>query len=216
MKNKKILLVLIVILFFALVGGVLYFFLLQKDIDVVRVASKKIKQSIGKSEDKNSVPSLPDLDVKKINVNDGNEEKKITKDLPKPKQEKKSNLSEKELLIKKALSFADKFGTYSNQSDFGNLKDLKPLMTEQMQNWVDGQKNNFSTEKYYGIITKAVSAEFQDFDDSNNVVKILLKTRRKEFLEDAGEQEVFNQDLILTFKKTNKEWKVDSAFWVEK
>lgn len=122
-------------------------------------------------------------------------------------------------LKKMAASFAERFGSYSNHSNYGNISDLKIFMSRKMQVWAD----NFIAEAkdeysgiYYGITTKSITQEIQDFNESSGTAKILVKTQRKESTGVQGNETVFYQDIVIDFVKENQAWKVDGAFWQKK
>ena len=115
-----------------------------------------------------------------------------------------------------ALPFAERFGTYSNQSGFNNLDELNPLMTQTMVDWV---RNTYKADLvkayadvvYYGIETKAISSKFNSQADTK--AEILVKTQRSEFKDSPTNPRIFYQDIILKLVKQNEAWKVDGAYW---
>src|SRR6056297_1177249 len=80
-------------------------------------------------------------------------------------EERRQNIvpEERELnandLGKMASSFAERFGSYSNHSNYSNILDLQIFMTRKMKNWaeksIEESKNEYS-DIYYGITTKAI------------------------------------------------------------
>lgn len=117
-----------------------------------------------------------------------------------------------------AASFAERFGSYSNQSDFSNLTDLQMFMTDKMSKWadsyIDDHRGKAGGEIYYGIITKAVAKETKDYNDAGEQVVVLIQTRRREFIGSSNNSSsAFNQNVTITFKKERGAWKVDSATW---
>ncbi len=120
-------------------------------------------------------------------------------------------------LRKMALSFAERFGSYSNQANYGNISDLKVFMTPAMQDWADDyvvqlKKQNNGNTDYYGITTVAISGVVNNFDDTAGQAEILVSTQRKEVVGSA-EAKVFNQDVLINFEKIKGEWKTKSAAW---
>jgi hypothetical protein len=118
---------------------------------------------------------------------------------------------------KMAASFAERFGTYSNQANFSNMLDLKIFMSRNMQTWSDGyvakqsKKNN---DIYYGITTKAVTTEILDFNNESGQASVLVQTRRLEAMMTTGNtSRTFNQDILIKLIKENDAWKIDSAYW---
>jgi len=119
-------------------------------------------------------------------------------------------------LKKMAGAFAERFGSYSNHSSYGNVLDLKVFMSKKMQIWADDFVEKSRGEYsgiYYGITTKAITKETQSFNDVSGIAKILVKTQRKESTGDMGNETVFYQNIIIDFIKEDGVWKVDSAFW---
>jgi hypothetical protein len=124
----------------------------------------------------------------------------------------------KDDLKRMAGLFAERFGSYSNQSNFSNINDLKLFMSQKMSNWADNyvteQKKSGTTAIYYGITTKSVSQEVKNFDEDSGVASILVSTRRREANGTTNNvSNIFNQSILINFIKENGIWKVDSASW---
>ncbi|HOZ53343.1 MAG TPA: hypothetical protein PK142_01535 [bacterium] len=115
-------------------------------------------------------------------------------------------------------SFAERFGSYSNQSNYGNIEDLEIFMSAKMKKWAqeyvaDLRANTQYSGSFYGIVTKAlVEPEISDFALDSGQVDVLVPTQREENSSD-GEPRVFNQDVKISFIKVGGEWLVDSAIW---
>ena len=117
-----------------------------------------------------------------------------------------------------AASFTERFGSYSNQSDYGNIRDLKIFMSVKMQTWADDFVSKSRIEKgetsvYSGIITKAIAQEVRQFNETAGQAEILIKTRRKPTSGTADDAETYYQDIIIKFVFEKEEWKVNSAEW---
>ncbi|MCU0679787.1 MAG: hypothetical protein MUF50_00570 [Planctomycetes bacterium] len=142
------------------------------------------------------------------------EEKKI-EEKPVPKvdlvaeQKRELNIED---LKKMAFSFAERFGSFSNQGEFGNLTDLQMFMTDKMKKWASSvvSKGNV-TGDYYGIITKAIASEVISFDKGKAEIKVT--TQRREDSASIDKAKTFQQNIIITFVKEGNDWKVDSALW---
>jgi len=120
-------------------------------------------------------------------------------------------------LRKMALSFAERFGSYSNQADYGNIEDLKIFMTPKMQDWADDYVANLRQQgkdnaAYYGITSVAISGEVNQFDDKAGAAEILVTTQRRE-MAGTSEAKVFSQNILIVFEKIKGEWKASSATW---
>jgi len=118
-----------------------------------------------------------------------------------------------------AFTFAERFGSYSNEVNFSNLDDLKDLMTIKLKAWVDNYKKEKQVQiqgeqTYYGITTKALSAEITSFEEDLGRAEIIVKTRREEAKGSAINPRPFYQDLQLGLVKTGDGWKIDTADWL--
>jgi len=124
-------------------------------------------------------------------------------------------------LERMARSFTERFGSFSNQSNFTNITDLKMVMSSDMQNWANSyieknKKSNVASDVYYGLTTKALSTNVKNFDDERGEATILVETRRRETIgSTSNASKLFNQTILVTFVKENRAWRVDSAYWQE-
>lgn len=124
-------------------------------------------------------------------------------------------------LKRMAGSFAERFGSFSNQSDYGNIRDLKIFMSSNMEKWAneyiaDAISKGTQTNIYYGITTKAISRSVEKFDEVAGSAKILVQTYRWESTGTGANSTSFNQNILISFIKERGAWKVDSAYWQEK
>jgi len=122
-------------------------------------------------------------------------------------------------VAKLSAAFAERLGSFSNQSNYSNFEDLDLFMTASMRAWandyVDKMKaDNPYNGNYYGITTKAVSTEVKSFDDNKGTAEIIVVTQRREVGADGGERD-FQQDLRLTLLKIKDQWLVDGAYWLK-
>ena len=119
----------------------------------------------------------------------------------------------------RAAAYAERLGSYSTQSDYGNFTDLKIYMTASLQDWADKyvatQKAAAKSGSYYGITAKTLTTEVKSFDDKAGTAEIIVTTERRESTEAIGGGEPFRQNLDLKFLKVNGEWLMDSAYWVK-
>jgi hypothetical protein len=122
-------------------------------------------------------------------------------------------------LLKMASVFVERFGTYSNQSNYSNIIDLKMFMSEKMKIWADSyiadmRANQDKDVLYYGISTRVVNEEMDLLDEEFGEARIIVRTRRQEATGFTGNTaESFSQDIIVNMTKENQSWKIDSAFW---
>ncbi|MEI6596974.1 MAG: hypothetical protein WCL13_02040, partial [bacterium] len=124
-------------------------------------------------------------------------------------------------LARMASAFAERFGSFSNQSDYGNIRDLQIFMTDTMNNWAenyiaDARAKKTQTTIYYGIVTKAISSEAKKFDSDTGKAEILIKTQRRESAGIAGNSTTFYQDIIINYIREQGVWRVDGIYWQDK
>jgi hypothetical protein len=116
-----------------------------------------------------------------------------------------------------AFSFAERFGSYSNQSNYGNITDLKLFMTDKMDKWTDElllelKAKDGDGSSYYGINTKSLVSKTIEYSEAKAVFSIT--TSRSESLSEMDTADkTFNQNILITLIKEADDWKVDSAYW---
>ena len=210
MDKKKILIVmfLAVVLVTAGVDGYLYFFTdisPSQIISTQKESNKPIEiESADRNKGENTFPVKPvKEEIKTIIINEKNT----------PKSEvTKTDLS------RIASSFAERFGSYSNQSNYTNINDLRIFMSRRMQNWseryvVEAKEKNPDSAIYYGVTTKAIQQDIVEYDSDVGNARILVKTQRREATGTMSNSSSYYQDIMITFIKENNIWKVDSANW---
>ncbi len=126
---------------------------------------------------------------------------------------------EKSQLKKIAASFAERYGSYSNQSDYENLEDLMPLMSNGMQaytqNFVarkraEGSNNN---EVYFGVTTRALKTDILNFDAQAGLAEFMVNTQRNEVYGADLNNKTYFKKLRLKMVKEGGVWKVDQVNW---
>lgn len=127
----------------------------------------------------------------------------------------------KTTLTRLAASFAERFGSYSNQSDYANFEDLYDFMTAAMKQWAEKMvaelrtRARGSNDIYFGITTKALSSSLSNFSETSSQAEVLVKTQRREASGSTANARIYYQDIIIKFVKEKEVWKVDGAFWQE-
>ncbi|MBI2644827.1 hypothetical protein HYW94_01460 [Candidatus Uhrbacteria bacterium] len=120
-------------------------------------------------------------------------------------------------LVALTLPFVDRYGTFSNQNNFENIKDLFPYMTEDLKKKselliAEGASKPFPTS-YTGVVTKALSYKVTSIDQTAGKGEFLVTTQRREYIGTPTNFKVYTQDIFVTFKKEDSVWLVDSATW---
>lgn len=217
--NRKIIGIIIILSGALLLIGVVYIVFFDSSLfsDLLsRVKKNKFIQDkvkiISKKEPEQYIP-VKSQPKKIIAKNISNKEQKEDK----PDLER----AEQEDLMRMAASFTERFGSYSNQSNFSNIVDLKIFMSQRMKNWADAfirtqRQKEGSSDIYFGIITRSIAQEVKDIDDYLGTAAILVKTRRREASGSTNNvSNEFDQNIIINFTKERGAWKVDTANWQE-
>ena len=110
--------------------------------------------------------------------------------------------------------FVERFGTYSNVSDFQNIDDLKSVMSNDFYNQVIAKRKNLSfadtsSIEYEAYDAKVVRLEWLDNTDIRATAKVT--TRRHKITKDSNEP--YSQDIIVRLDKVNNQWLVTEAVW---
>lgn len=112
-----------------------------------------------------------------------------------------------------AMSFAERYGSYSNQVDFKNFADLQPMMTEKLYASIQSIiSKGASTDVYSGYNTKALAINLVKMDNTAGVAEIEVQTQRQ-YYQNRDTMKVLYQTLDLKFVKNGDQWKVDYAKW---
>jgi len=123
----------------------------------------------------------------------------------------------KNSLVPLAISFVERFGSYSNQSNFSNIIELKPFMTSKMSRWADDYINKLKQETgsslvFHGFNTRVLKTDFISFDKDSSAT-IMLSTQREEQTGSRVNSRTFYQDIKLELVKEGGVWKVAGAYW---
>lgn len=111
-----------------------------------------------------------------------------------------------------AITFAERYGSYSTESSFANLYDVMDLMTASLRSetekFVASAKNS---PDYYGVTTMVLSVKSVTEDE--NSASLEVSTQRDESFGGPQASEIKYQKLLLNCLKENGVWKVSSATW---
>jgi hypothetical protein len=115
------------------------------------------------------------------------------------------------------MAFTERFGSFSNQTDFVNITDLKSAMTSSMAAWADkfiaDAREQGTSTVYSGTTTRALTPTVEAFDEKAGTATVRVGTQRRQDASGTVAGEVYYQDIVLELIKVNGEWKVDSAEW---
>lgn len=127
---------------------------------------------------------------------------------------------EAEQTIEKTVArFVERWGTYSNQTNFSNIRSLDSLMTQSMENSIETyissiQREHPYQEGYYGVTTKVVSVKVEEFSLESTDLTVIVGTRRDETRLD-GTTDTFNQHAEVQITQGSGTWLVSSLVWLD-
>lgn len=116
-----------------------------------------------------------------------------------------------------AQTFTERYGSYSGESDFGNVKDVLPLMSAAFAARSEAMiaSGSSSSGGYYGMTTNVLNVTVDAMDETAGVAVVSVNTQRVEATGSAQNTEVSYQTLVLDFVREDDAWKVDAANWGE-
>ena len=116
-----------------------------------------------------------------------------------------------------AATFTERFGSYSSDSDYSNIKDLQTLMTLEMAAWseiyIDELSVRYPTDgEFYGVSSRVISVKTNSLNVEEGNASFTLTVQRSETF---GVQSpvVKYQTLAMRMLYDGNAWKVDFAKW---
>lgn len=113
-----------------------------------------------------------------------------------------------------AKLFAERYGSYSNEANFQNIRDVIPLMSAKFGTATTA---DLATKKapsgFFGITTRVITVKVVSQDEKKGTAVIDLSTQRVEENGSAQNTTTKYQDIELSFVKESGVWVVDSAKW---
>lgn len=205
--------IILIILGMVLLGAIIYFLFIFNFEEDMRVL---------KNEPDTGPEQVVGLAETEEDEDKDEENERVIRQISIEKDEDASPASEEEIsateLKKMAMSFAERFGSYSTHSDFSNISDLKIFMTDNMKSWADnfikvGRRGISEDPDYEGVITRAISAEVNDYDLNSETATVSVQAKKTKTSEKSGQSDTSYGKIDIFFKKEKGEWKVDDAEW---
>lgn len=120
-----------------------------------------------------------------------------------------------------AVAFAERYGSFSNQSDFGNLESVLPYMTTSFQNRtrtliVSERAKKRDTSIYYSLTTRSGRVATETFDENATTAVFLVTASRSEAIGSPVNVKRYEETLRVTMSKEDGAWRVANAAWENK
>jgi hypothetical protein len=114
-----------------------------------------------------------------------------------------------------AKTFAERYGSFSNEAGFQNLYDVMPFMSQsfvdETQAFIDSAT---PAQTYYGVTTRVITVNVVGIDETAGTATVELMTQREEANGSPEKTSLKYQKLNLEFVKEGELWKVNSASWL--
>ena len=118
--------------------------------------------------------------------------------------------AEKNGAVQLAKVFVERYGTYSSDNNFQNIKEVEALVTPALWSKISAPMNaKTTTASFVGVTTKVISLELTAWSDIAATVE--LKTTRTE--EKNGAVSTRYQNAIVQMVKTGGVWLADKLVW---
>ncbi len=116
-----------------------------------------------------------------------------------------------------ARIFVERFGSYSSETDFANVDDVKALATPsyqaELESLVNGYRRQFDdTAGYSGVSTRVISLKIVSESETASTFK--LTTQREEAVGTPGNTTLRYQDVEVSLVKTGDDWLINDLTWL--
>lgn len=112
--------------------------------------------------------------------------------------------------------FAERYGSYSNQGDFQNLKDLLPVMTASYKAATEAYLATATASdasNYQGVTSVKVSTQVRSYSAAAGTAVVAVMLQQQKSTGASAVPALTYRSLKMSLKLVGKDWKVDSATW---
>lgn len=125
-----------------------------------------------------------------------------------PRRQNSPEEASNQAILQLAKIFVERYGTYSSDNNFQNIKEVRELVTNAL--WtVIKPGDSKKPAGFVGVTTQAIMGEFVKKNASDAIVKV--KTIRIE--QRDGKVSNFQQVGVVTLVKQGQVWLVDKIVW---
>ena len=145
-----------------------------------------------------------------VNVNAHDKPAEIPKVVDNPNPVSQYNSVESSV-VSIARNFAERYASFSSDSHFSNLQELKILSTPQMSSRLEQIIRTTPTSTaFYGVTAKVLKIDIDSLNDTSGVAKVTANLQKQET---KGNQQptVSYQNMSLDLVKSGNTWLVDQV-----
>jgi len=109
--------------------------------------------------------------------------------------------------------FAERYGSYSNQGNYQNLRDLLPIMTAEYRSRTEAFLASASSEPgepYEGVTSVRISTETRSMDDDEAVIAVSLQQQKSV---GTAAPTIAYRTLRMELERVGDRWLVADARW---
>jgi hypothetical protein len=110
--------------------------------------------------------------------------------------------------------FAERYGSYSNQGDFQNLRDLLPVMTAKYRAQTEASLAAAAPQQgqtFEGVTSVKISSEVRTYNEAGGTAVVAVTLQQEKV---SGTSTVVGyRTLRMELKKVGEDWRVDSSRW---
>jgi hypothetical protein len=122
---------------------------------------------------------------------------------------------DRETVLGLAKSFAERYGSYSSRSSYGNVRDSLPLMTaafaERSRQLLASSPAAAGEVPFTATAARALRADAQAFDAAAGTARVEVLLQVQELTSEGQQGSVSYRTMALAMAKEDGAWKVDSA-----
>lgn len=126
-----------------------------------------------------------------------------------------ASASPRDTALRLARLFVERYGSFSENNDYENVKNLLSLMTtrfrQESEKIIADAEAPDPNAEFYGITTKVLTIAMGDYVEDKKAV-VQLQTQRTE-TDGAADSTVFTQPVRVSLVSVDGVWKVDSVTW---
>jgi len=109
--------------------------------------------------------------------------------------------------------FAERYGSYSNQGDYQNLRDLLPIMTERYRQETEAFLSTADAtpgQTYEGVTSVKISTDVRSSDEDSAVIAVTLQQERRS---GSAAPTTASRTLRMELQLVGQDWRIDRAAW---
>lgn len=108
-----------------------------------------------------------------------------------------------------AKIFAERYGTYSTDSNFQNIKDVQDLVTPALWTKLKAKITTGPAANFVGATAKVITSDLSDWDGASATVQMQATVVK----EQNGVSTTLHQNVVVSMVKSGSSWLVNDFTW---